>query len=222
MENMENITSRQERMGIEEVGGGSVIEGIGGIGALVLAIVGLLGVAPMMLASIATIAAGGALLVGGGAIAARYSRVLAGTQMSYNHEIIGGGMAMESLCGVAGIVLGVLGLIGLAPLTLLSAAVIVFGAALLMASASIARLSSLPIRREFESAREHYIARDALYAASGSDVLVGAGAVVLGILALSGHAPLTLVLVALICVGASEMLSGTSVAGRVFGSMAFR
>jgi hypothetical protein len=64
------------------------------------------------------------------------------------------------------------------------------------------------------------MARDALYAASGSEALIGAGAIVLGILSLSGIAPLALVLVALLAIGASILLAGSSVAGRMFESVA--
>jgi hypothetical protein len=64
------------------------------------------------------------------------------------------------------------------------------------------------------------MARDALYAASGSEALIGAGAIVLGILSLSGIAPLALILVALLAVGASILLAGSSVAGRMFESVA--
>lgn len=134
---------------------------------------------------------------------------------------------MESLAGFAAIVLGLLSLLGINSAVMLAAAVIVLGCALLLASGAIARLTTLPLREPFgtaEQARqaehEHYIVRDALYAASGSEALIGAGAIVLGILSLSGIAPMALILVALLAVGASILIAGSSVAGRMFESVA--
>jgi hypothetical protein len=66
---------------------------------------------------------------------------------------------------------------------------------------------------------EHEWSRDAVYAASGSDLWIGGAAVVLGILALSGFTPMTLILVALLCTGASVLLSGLSIAGRMFTTL---
>jgi hypothetical protein len=43
---------------------------------------------------------------------------------------------------------------------------------------------------------------------------------VLGILSLSGIAPMALILVALLAVGASILVAGSSVAGRMFESVA--
>ena len=220
-------TVEQERRAIEEVGGGSVVESIGGIGALVLSILGLIGFIPVTMASLATIAAGGALLIGGGTLASQYTRIFSGARPRLSHSIIGGGMAMESLAGFTGIVLGILSLLGIHSEVMLAAAVIVLGCALLLASGAVAKLTMLPIREPFgttEQARqaehEHYIVRDALYAASGSEALIGAGAIVLGILSLSGIAPMALILVALLAVGASILVAGSSVAGRMFESAA--
>ena len=224
-------TVERERHAIEEVGGSSIIEGIGGIGALVLSILGLIGFMPITMASIAAIAAGGALLIGGGTLASQYTRIFSGARPRLSHSIIGGGMAMESLAGFAGIVLGLLSLLGIHSMALLAAAVIVLGCALLLASGAIAKLTTLPIREpygtteqarqaEYERYQERYATRDALYAASGSEALIGAGAIVLGILSLSGIAPLAMILVALLAVGASILLAGSSVAGRMFESVA--
>ena len=220
-------TVEQERRAIEEAGGGSIVESIGGIGALVLSILGLIGFIPVTMASLAAIAAGGALLIGGGTLASQYTRIFSGARPRLSHSIIGGGMAMESLAGFAAIVLGLLSLLGIHSPVLLGAAVIILGCALLLASGAVAKLTMLPIREPFgttEQARqaehEHYIVRDALYAASGSEALIGAGAIVLGILSLSGIAPMALILVALLAVGASILVAGSSVAGRMFESVA--
>src|SRR5262245_59907222 len=226
-------TVEQERRAIEEIGGGSVVESIGGIGALVLCILGLIGFIPITMASLATIAAGGALLIVGGILASQYARIFSGARPRLSHSIIGGGMAMESLAGFAAIVLGLLSLLGIHSEVMLAAAVIVLGCALLLASGAVAKLTMLPIREPFgttEQARqaehahyaehEHYMVRDALYAASGWEALIAVGGIVLGILSLSGIGPLALILVALLAVGASILVAGSSVAGRMFESVA--
>jgi hypothetical protein len=197
-----------------EIEGGSTTEAIGGAAAIVLAILGLLGVLPTVLASIASIAIGVGLIVAGGAIAARYERVLAGPDTATVHREIAGGMGMEAFAGVAALVLGILALLGLSPMTLLAISAIAAGAGLLMASGSMARLESL-VRWETVHDTESRM-RDTIYAASGSEVLIGVGAIVLGILALTGHDPLTLVLVALLSIGASLLVSGSTIAGRFF------
>jgi len=43
---------------------------------------------------------------------------------------------------------------------------------------------------------------------TGAQLLIGLAAVVLGVLALLGHSPLILILVALLCVGCAELLTG--------------
>jgi hypothetical protein len=210
----QHVSSGQEKTFIEEVGSGSVIEGIGGAGALVLSILGLVGVLPSVLASIAAIGIGGALLIGGGTMAARYSRLLARTQTGYVKDIIGSGMAAESLCGVAGIVLGILSLLNVGSLVLLPIASIVFGGALLMAGGAMSKLSALPIGGT--SPQNHLMVCDAMQAASSSETLIGVTAIVLGILALSGMNPLQLMLISFLAVGTSVLLSGASMAGRFF------
>ena len=208
-----------ERRPLEEVVGGSLTEGLGGAGAIVLAILGLIGILPVPLASIAVIAIGFALLIGGGTIAAQYRRLLTRAEPAYAARIVGGGMSMEALCGIAGVVLGVLALLHIKAEWLLPIAVLVFGGALLIASLATARLVDMRVRPATESYTEHDWSRDAMYAASGSDVLIGGAAIVLGILALSGFYPLTLTLIALLCIGASLLVSGLSIAGRMYETL---
>jgi hypothetical protein len=204
---------------MEEVVGGSITEGLGGAAAIVLAILGLIGIFPVPLASIAVIALGLSLLVGGGTLAAQYSRLLSRTAPGYAAQVVGGGMTLEALCGLAGTVLGILALLHFRPEALLGAAVLVYGGALLLASMSTARLVEMRGRAVGDLPGEHEWSRDAVYAASGSDLLIGGAAVVLGILALSGFTPMTLILVALLCLGASVLLSGLSIAGRMFTTL---
>jgi len=215
---MERAETFDEVRPMEGVAIGSFTEGIGGAGAVVLAILGLIGVLPAPLAAIAAIAIGLSLIIGGGSVASQYSRLLVKTEPRQVAQLVAGGMSMEALCGLAGVVLGILALLHVSELTLLPASLVVFGAALLMASIATARVNDIRIRFATPE-QSHELAQDAVYAASGSEVLVGAAAVVLGILALSGFDPLTMTLIGLLSVGASVLLSGISLAGRMVSVM---
>lgn len=201
-------THEKERTA-EVIFGGSTAEAVVGAGAVVLAILGLANIWPGYMASIATIVVGAALLFQGGAIASRYSDL---AQRTGGSEI-GGGVSAEILGGAAGIALGILALLGIMPATLTPVAIIVFGGALLIGSAATARLNSLTTFRMSERARD--VTRGAIEMASGTEVLVGIGAIVLGILALLGMAPRTLVLVALLALGAAVLFSGSAVSSRM-------
>jgi hypothetical protein len=106
-------------------------------------------------------------------------------------------------------------LLGVSPLALLAVADIVLGAGLLMASSAMMRLESLVRSQAAESGRA--IEHDAIYAASGTEVLMGVGAVVLGILALTGHNPVVLSLIAMIALGAAILLGDSPITDRLFG-----
>lgn len=60
--------------------------------------------------------------------------------------LVGGGMTMEALCGLAGVVLGILALLDLDPVTLVSVSVLIYGGAWLMASLATARLNEMRTR----------------------------------------------------------------------------
>ncbi|HLH47970.1 MAG TPA: hypothetical protein VKV96_01405, partial [Roseiarcus sp.] len=104
----------------------------------------------------------------------------------------------EAAGGVAVVVLAILGLANVAPLTLVSVAVIVVGAALLMQaaaqSAEFARMVTATDTGEFTVAD--------LAGGVTVEYLTGSAGIVLGILALLGIASVTLVAVALIVFGA--------------------
>lgn len=204
---------------LETVAGGSAVEAFGGLGTAVLAILGLAGVFPMYLAAIATIALGVSLFSEGGAVATRYRRVLdeAGGGRFEAAEL-GGGITAELLTGAAGSVLGVLALLGTVPAVLISSAVVVFGAGLLFGSGATARLDAFAATAGSEG-RTGQVAREAMRAAAGAQVLIGIASVVLGVLGLVGIAPMVLGLVALLGLGASVLLSGSAIAGRVMNAL---
>lgn len=204
---MGDMQQGHSRMALE---GGAALEAVAAVGAIVLAILGLADVLPRYLAPIGTIVLGGAFLAEGGVNAARCSRV-AGESLTSPDAL--GGLTSEVLAGIAGIVLGVLALIGIAPTLLLPIAVIAFGAALVMGGAITSRVST-----SYQGAVPgERFGRTALLGASGAEVLAGIGACVLGILALIGLSPMTLVLVALLTLGGALFLNGTAVGAKLLG-----
>lgn len=200
---MEEITSPERDKSLVEFTGASILQGIASLGAIAVAIVGLCGIEPLLMLSIATLVIGVALLVSGRTVAVRESELFPGVETTYSEEIIGGGMALDSFAGLAGIVLGVLALVGIDSRILLPAAAITFGGAMLLAGGSVARISQLPMG---EFSRQQWSARQSMYVASGVDLLCGAGAIVLGILSLSGYDNVGLTLIAFLAIGCANLL----------------
>lgn len=210
------INSPEDRHLAETVGSGSVAETVGGIAAIVLAILGLAHVDPSLMLPITTIAIGVALLFEGGSIAAEYSRIISKSAESETPiGEVGSGMTSEMLAGIAGIVLGILALLGLASITLVASALIVYGTALALSSGMMSRLNDLKIEVSGAHPTAQRMAHEAVSAAMGTQVLVGLAGGVLGILALIGIAPTALVLVGLLAIGASLLLSGSAIGARL-------
>lgn len=202
-----------ERKAAATVAGGSLVQGLTGGGAAVLAILGLAGILPAFLATIATIAVGAAFFIEGMAIVGAFNRLRTEESGRLASALLGAGVTAEFIGGIAGVVLGVLALLGTLPALLVPIAVIVFGGSLLLSSGGISRIGMMGT--EYESSRWQETMREGVVATSGAQSLVGLGAVTLGILALLGYASLVLSLVGLLAVGASIMLSGTVLGGRM-------
>jgi len=83
-------------------------------------------------------------------------------------------------------------------MVLLPAAIIVYGAALLLSSGATARLNSLAVTGPGVHEIARHVAREAVFAAGSAQVLIGLSGVILGILALVGFTPLILSLVVLL------------------------
>ncbi len=194
--------------------GGSFTEALGGAATVVLAILGLIHISPGLLASIATILLGVAFLVEGGTLVARLMRV-AGRETAMRAGM--SDVAMESTCGAAGIVLGILALLGIHPMVLVPAAAIVFGAGLLSASGTAWRFSSANRPAAGYVATPERYWSEGTFDFSGSESLIGFAAIVLGILALAGYVPAVLSLVALLALGFAVLLNGSWMATRLTG-----
>lgn len=169
------------------IAGGAIMESVGAVATIALGIIGLAGILSTTLAAIATIVLGAAIWIEGGAYMAAF-KASSATGMARMFDW-SEGLSAEVLGALSGIVLGILALLGIAPVTLLSVAVLVFGATFLFSS-----MEGM---------------------ATGSQTVLGLAALVLGILSVVGHSPLTLVLVALVCLGASALFSGAAHGARV-------
>jgi hypothetical protein len=178
---------------------------IASAGAVVLAILGLAGLYPAYLAPVAVIAIGAALLLKSGSVASRLNQLSRAAGSPGAQAELAGGMSAELYAGAGGIALGVLALVGIVPMTLMAVSVIVFGGALLFGGGETYRLNQATRSRQFSLAE--YATRVSAETAGGGESLVGIGAVVLGILALTGVAPMTLVLVGLLSLSGAAFLS---------------
>ena len=216
---------RPEEKTVAEVAmAGSLLEGVGGVAAVALAIIALAGVYPLYLVAIATIVLGASLLFEGFSIVARYSHHIMpeDTAMSATHTArmeTGGGVSAEMFCGAAGVALGILALIGLVPWTLMAISAIALGAGLVLSSGTRARVR----RHMLEGFHMHEftwaIVREGMQAALITEVCVGIGAIVLGILALCGTAPVVLTTVAMLALGCGVFLGGVALSSRLVAFM---
>lgn len=195
---------------------GNTAESLVGLGAAAIAIIGLSRIFPEVLAAVASIAVGVALAFEGGMISARYAALVAGEGAETSEApMYWGGVTTLFLAGAAGIALGILSLIGVAPMTLIPASVVIFGAALLLDSGANTRLSVLEARYSEELKSKEALIRETAQASAGIQVLVGIAAVIMGILALIGIAPLVLSLASILGIGAANSLTGAMVGGRM-------
>jgi len=205
-----------ERSILEVEAGGAVVEGVGSLAAVVLAILGIVGLVPVYMASVAAIVIGAALLAQATAIAGEYTRLLSHVSGGTLGAVeLGTGMTAEFVIGGSAITLGILSLVGIHPLVLLPCAVIAIGAALVLTSGTTTRLNDLKLEAAEAGALAQSISRAAVSGATGVQVLAGLAAAVLGIIALVSIDPLQLTLVGLLVGGAASALSATALSGKM-------
>ncbi len=198
---------------------GGVIDAIGGIATAVIAIVGLTGFQPDVMAAIATVVFGAALLIEGGTLLSEYAAVL--PLVGSGEQVGDGGVSVMFLAGVSGIVLGVLALLNIAAAALVSISVIVFGATLVLSSSSVRHLYRLQwlARRASTRSGAELLAGEMASGSAGVHVLTGLAASVLGILAVCGARTPVLMLSALLIMGVAFILTGSSLSGLVMSFM---
>lgn len=222
-----NATLSQTRTPEAAAAFGGVMDAIGGIATAVLAIIGLAGWRPELLAGVATIVFGAALLIQGGTLLSEFSQVFtpAGALQTASEAFAGDGLAAMFPVAIAGIVLGILALLGVAPYTLTAVSVIAFGAALMLSAQSVRRLYAMQaeMRRvtvSSYSVRE-FLAGEMASGSAGIQFLTGLAALVLGIIAvvMTGAGNELLTLVALLVVGLTNIISGSALSGLVLSFM---
>ena len=207
---------------------GGVMDAIGGIATAVLAIIGLAGWRPELLAGVATIVFGSALLIQGGTLVSEYSQVFTpGGALQMASDALGGdGLAAMFPVGIAGIVLGILALLGIASYALTAVSVIAFGAALMLSAQSVRRLYRMQadLRRASVGAYSirEFLAGEMAAGSASIQFVAGLAALVLGIIAVVMAATLRgelLTLVALLIVGLTNIISGSALSGLVLSFM---
>ena len=193
-----NTTSETHMEYFSGIAGGSMTEGAGAIAAIILSIIRLAGVFADIVAPIAVIVIGAVFLMEGVWLGAATRRQNA--QATRRSLGLANGVSAGFFSGLAGIVLGILALFRASPATstdvLMAVAVLVYGSALLVGGGAFSRLAGT--------------ADTALATVNSGSLLVGMAAVVLGILAVIGLVPMTLVLVALLSLGGAALFTGPS------------
>lgn len=179
------IEHREEHVGV------AGLEAIAGIVGAILAIVAMAGVIPQYTAPVAIIALGVLFLVLGGA--GRLVR----REVAAEEEL-----PVPFIAGAVGIVLGILALLNLAPVALVSTAVLVFGVAALV--------GGIMPGRQVETKQLQI---------SGSGLLVGIGVITLGILAVVGVNPLVLTMTAVLTLGVLMFLHAAMLSGRLMSAL---
>ena len=213
-QNVREIT--EERKSVKTVMGGSLAEGILSGVVVVLSLIGLSGAMPEAVLSVAAITLGVAFLLEGVTVSTRFSRLLSETSKSRLDEAeLGAGMTSGFVAGTTGIVLGILGLLKISPVILIPLSVIVFGSALMLSSGLTLRLDNLELEIYAESTKFKKVAREAMVAAAGVEILLGLGALVLGIVALTSVYSMTLSLVGMLTVGITGLAGGAAVTARM-------
>lgn len=194
-----NATSETHVEYFGGIAGGSIAEGAGAISTIILAIIGLAGVLANIVAPVAAIVIGVVFLMEGVMLNATARRL--SPQGAKRSLGMANGMTAGFFGGLAGIVLGILALFqtapGERPEILLAVAVLVYGTALLVGGGAF----SLTATPEPSTT---------IGPMSSGSLLIGLAAVVLGILAIIGLAPMTLVLVGLLSLGGGALFSGSN------------
>jgi len=203
---------------------GATLGSLGGLSALILAIVALSGVLPMSLLPVAGIVMGLAFMMLG-AIGIVWARMFqfAEHEPSWSRIAFFSGMAAASIAGVVAVVLGILNFVFVGDVRFCAGAVVVLGLGLLWHSTVMRRVSQFThdvIYGDEERQRPSGpFAVNALSLAPLRDFLIGLGAVIVGILAISMIAPVALSLVALLAMGGALALTASTICGATLAAL---
>lgn len=185
--------------------GGSTVELAAGVVAIVLAVIGLAGGVPQLMAEIATLVIGVGLVAHGVSIAVRWKAVMRSLDGD-DEGLVGGGIGLEVVGGLAAIVLVIIAWAGVMPAGMLDAAALVIGGALVLGSAIPPQLATTAADPDVVI---QVRSRRILVTSAGLMLLVGITSAILGILGIIDVTPaLPAALVAMLCVGVALMLAG--------------
>jgi hypothetical protein len=207
---------------------GGFADAIGGLATVVLAIVGLAGVHQPLLVAVAIIVFGVALMIQGGAMLSEYAGFMfpSGARAPFVGHFGGSNLSSVFLAGGAGIIFGILALLHIEAAGLTAIALIVFGAALVLSSNAVWNLYMLKHAAMTSGETEpmsggEVLASQMASGSAGIQAVAGIAAVVLGVLALAGTGvdSIVLILVALLIVGITIVLSGSTWSGTVMSFM---
>ena len=190
---------------VSGVAGRSMVEAIGAVGAIILAIIGLAGILSNLMASIATIVIGAGILGEGWAVGSSYRQRFLHGGTAAQGTALSGSLTADFMGGLAGVVLGILAIFRMVPDTFLAVALLVYGATLLLSSLA-APYAYWRFTPQGQTPTQG-LAGEPFAVASSGHLLVGLSAVVLGILAIIGQVPSTLILVGLLSLGAVTLFS---------------
>lgn len=214
----QSISKKEEKVLIGAGSGGAALGGIGGAGAAVLAILGLAGTLPFHMMTISTIVLGAGLFTEGALLGVTAAKVDADTRVDETAPTAG--FSLQAIAGAGAIVLGILSLLGLMPQTLVPVALLAMGGAFAFGGPTSAELNLGALEVRGAPARTRRSAAQAAQASGGLMLLVGLGAITLGILSILGVPSAgTLNLVALLTLGVALFLEDSVVLGR-FGHIA--
>lgn len=189
---------------------------IGGLALIVLGILALDKIEVPILISVAVIVAGVIFLIESVVLSSTLVKSLRSEGTTAVVSQISAGMNASMLGGITGVVLGILGILGIAPVTLTAVAVIVFGGALLLDHPARTQMRALEMAGGSGSDEAARLAMSVASATNMSGVLVSAGLITLGILALAGTVGEVLVAVSLLGLGTYLFLEGSSIVGYLF------
>ena len=196
--------------------GGTAAEGVAGVLTIVVAIAGLVGAPANYAFTIGAVVLGIGLVIAAGTLASKYLNLLQGPG---GEELAGselrGGVGAGFIGGVAAIILGVLGWLGLLPTILTAVAIMVAGASMVVGTMATVRLNRLIIRRLVTRQNVRFFAHELISTGAGMQSLAGAAGIALGIISLVSSMSATLLLIGLVCMGASLLLSGSALSVRM-------
>lgn len=131
-----------------DLGGSVAAETFGGAAGVVLGVLSLLGILPGVLLPVALLVFGGTLLLGS-RVTVDLSSVTdtQGRRVPMTREAALGATGLQSLAGVAGLVLGILSLVGTSPLTLVLVGLLALSAAVLLSGSAATTQALGSLRR---------------------------------------------------------------------------